>query len=65
MDTKHHSSNIYETHCRLLAKSVCKYKCDDVQGMMTVHYSLVINLEVATYISALQNADGDKMLIDS
>lgn len=54
--------DIDEAHCHALAKSVSNYKYGYTVGTRTVYFSSSGNQEGATYMTAVRNVDGMKVL---
>lgn len=53
---------IDEEHCRVLAESLRNYKYSNGRGLMTIHFSSTVNLDSATYATAVHNVTGKKFL---
>lgn len=56
--------DVYESHCCSLAKPFRNYKYDYAHGTMNMYFSPVFNQEGATYVGAVHNIDGAKLLKD-
>lgn len=52
---------IGEAHCHALAESFRNYDYEFVHGTMTASFSFTVNLEDATYETAVYNVDGTKL----